>query len=554
MLNIDSLTRAFRASPRIAKRSLMASIVVASLSWTGCTVIAQESASQCSAPSDCLRFGTGYTCGPENTCIAIDGYCDSNRTCLSRAPDTFCKKSSTDPSANRCQPLFSAECTGAQFLGTREELEQDPIMLGILWEGSWGPDLQAGVNGLAMARNDFAQGGGVVVGGQRRGVVFVGCDIPENNYDAVVPATTHLTQTIGVPVIIGPLIPGLLSRAVTTATGSPAFFTPDPLTSIGRPRAPSGAPLVYGSISQAEEARAIAAFVSVWEKKVLEKHPAPVKLALMWEGDSGSANRVRAFEEAAKINGAPVGSGNPDYRNITTGNPAEKFNPQSAAAKAIVDVKAMNPDIIVTLGAAGISIIPILEDEGLHPYWLGTSEINSGQLFARVSGTPDLSSRVSYPFYTAPVRSLRDVWAQRFRLNYPDTPAFELAYANFDIFYTLAFSLSRVQGDLTGASVSEALQRSFGLDGAEVEATPEAIRSGFDLLANPATKIKLSGILTNPVVYGADGDLDRPQLHMVCLEVTKDSATGASRTDVSATKGATYDVKTRTIIGEYKCE
>lgn len=532
---------------------LLAPLALVLAASSSCTIIASESEEQCQSKDDCAKFGAGFTCGDKKTCIAIGGFCTSNRECLAREADHFCRIDPANPSNNRCQPLFTDACKSANFLGTREDLETDPLILGVIWEGSWGRDLQAGVNGLDFARQDFVSAGGVRINGQQKRVVFVGCDIPINTYDPLLPATEHLTGTIGTPVIFGPLIPSLLSRAVTASKNPDTMFiTPDSVTSVGRAMR-DGVPIVYAQGAQADESKAVAAFVRVWEDKLKASKSDPVKLALLWEGDDGSTERVKAFEAAAKINGVPVLQAGALYRNFTVGTPAEKFNPQSAAAKAIVALKADRPDIIVTIGGIGSDMLKILEDEGLHPHWVGTGESNDSSLMIRALADKKtgLRQRFTYSYYTDPDLGVRSVWNQRFKQRYPDTPPYELAYATFDSFYLLAFSMSRVQGPLTGVAISKAMQSSFGLEGSSISVEPEQIRNGFDQLTSSATtKLALGGTLTSPVVYSAKGDLVRPKFAMACVVPNSDPSLPG---EGQPSQGAVYDVATNTMLGPYSC-
>ncbi len=194
-----------------------------------CSLLVDTRATTCSVDSECSALALGATCSSSGTCLlpgdssilvkdgaATLGGCTTNAECIGKAggEPSICQKA-----ARKCVRLTTADCpivfgvsTSGDLLTDRRAVESDDtLVLGSLTSlaGANQAKGEARVSGVQLALSEFSTRGGVPFGDRNRPVAFVSCnDVdltqPDAGVDkAVVRATRHLVEEVGVPAIIG---------------------------------------------------------------------------------------------------------------------------------------------------------------------------------------------------------------------------------------------------------------------------------------------------------------------------------------------------------------
>ncbi len=530
MNRLSTLVHALRSLGRGTKAAVCVVLGLGTLvTPNACSLVVDNSATQCSTAADCTGRGAGFEgtiCSNRNVCIPIEGYCFTNQECIDRAgSETFiCRKA---PEGNSCVNLLTRQC--GKLLADRGDLaNDDAIVLGAVWMGSWNPTLAAAENGFELARRDLkkAQGGVPPLPGKKtRPIVVVDCDIPINAPETHQQAVDHLVNDVRVPIILGPLLADWINYAINQAVPKGiAVMSPDP-TYAGF----AGLPGLNGhyfsnGIPAAAEPRVAALLVTKDEERLRSAGTTrPIKVALLTPGDGVATEASRIFFGDVRFNNLSAAANGDNYKEVAYGDAGQAALPNSAFSAAMVTVSNYKPDIIACLGAGCGVAVPVLE-KTIAPQYILSGESSTNAL-ANLMGNDEASRKRVLGL--RPGRALTDtgvaIWYNRFAATFPELQPQPLATGTYDLFYYAAFGLSGL-GDkpITGTGVGRVILDQFKPGGLAVSTIPEdiikasnALRSGQNVDVNgtmtlgnfDATGLPLSYVMQ---VYCIDPDTKKP--------------------------------------------
>ncbi len=529
---------------------LLAAVFVPS---TACTVFVNSDSAQCQTSAECTDRGPafqGTTCGPRQTCIPLEGYCATNQECIDRAGSetVFCQKSSE---GNKCVSLLTREC-GKLLADPGDLANDDAVVLGMVWMGSWNPTLAAAENGFELARRDFknAQGGVPPLPGKKtRPIVVLDCDIPIAAPGTHKLAVDHLVNDVKVPVILGPLLADWINYAVVQAVPKGiTVMSPDPAYAGLEGLAGIKDHYFSNAVPAAAEPRVAALLVSEEEKLIRASGVArPLKVALLTPG--GVATEFsRVFFTSVRFNGLSAAENSENYKEVLYGDAAESAQPNSRFSTAIVTVANYKPDVVACLGAGCRAATPALEKAGITPYYILSGESASSSLAEGFGGTEATRKRV---LGMRPGRALRDervaVWYNRFGATFPDLQPQPLATGTYDLFYYAAFGIGAV-GDkpITGTSVGEAISNRFKPGGRPASTIPEGIIKTFNSLSDDQAVVDMDGTMTTGN-FDSSGRLLSYVMQVWCID--RDPTKLNRITD----SGLSFDSETGALSGTNTC-
>lgn len=468
-----------------------------------CTLVLETSPAQCTTPLDCTSRGeafAGTTCGPARVCIPIEGHCFTNQECIDRGGgETFVCQKGAD--GNRCVNLLTRQCS--KLLADRGDLaNDDAVVLGAVWMGSWNPTLAAAENGFELARRDFkkAQGGVPPLSGkQTRPLVVVDCDIPINAPETHKQAIEHLVNVVKVPVILGPLLADWINYAINLAVPKGiAVMSPDPTYAGFAGLQGINGHYFSNGVPAAAEPKVAALLVAEDEKVIRDSGVnRPLKVALLSPGDGVATETSRVFFSSVQFNGMSAAKNQENYKEVAYGDAGEAAQPNSRFSTAMVTVTKFNPDIVACLGAGCGVAAPTLEKAGIHPYYILAGESSTNTLAEQLGNVESTRRRV---LGMRPGRPLTDervaIWFNRFAATFPELQPHPLATGTYDLFYYAAFGIGGL-GDkaVTGTGVGEVILSRFKPGGLPVTTIPEDIIKTFNHLREGRT-VDMSGTMT----------------------------------------------------------
>jgi len=494
----------FAPALRFSRRALgIAACLGAVLVPNACSLAVDTNAVQCETALDCTSRGSGFagmTCGPRNVCIPIEGYCFTNQECIDRAgSETFvCQKSAE---GNKCVNLLTRQCS--KLLADRGDLtNDDTVVLGSVWMGSWNPTLAAAENGFELARRDFkkAQGGVPPLPGKKtRPLVVVACDIPINAQDTHKQAIDHLVNNVKVPVILGPLLADWINYAVVQAVPKGiAIMSPDPTYAGFAGLANINGHYFSNGVPAAAEPRVAALLVGEDEKVIRAAGVTrPLKVVLLSPGDGVATETSRVFFTSVRYNGLSAAENQENYKEIAYGDAGEAANPNSRFSAAMVQVVNYKPDIIACLGAGCGVAAPSLERAGIAPYYILAGESSTNSLAEAFGNNEASRKRV---LGMRPGRALTDervaIWYNRFGATFPELQPHPLATGTYDLFYYTAFGIGALgEQPVTGTGIGQAILNRFKPGGLAVSTIPEDIIKTFNILRE-GQNVDMSGTMT----------------------------------------------------------
>ena len=536
-----------------------------------CSLVVNQSDSQCRATSDCLARGPAFA----NT------YCDDSQACVaSCTTNAQCTGTNTsDPWICRadhvCAPLKSQDCatlladpndTDAPVLSANGEAtsgeESQVLWLGMLLplDPTTAPLSQAKEDAANLARNDFNTAGSlppVVAGGPSRKLAFVVCD---DTVDAD-RAAAHLVNDVHVPGIIGPVYSDTLVTVATDVT-DPAgvlLITPS-ATATDISELPGKDDLIWRTCpSDALQAQAMALVIE--QTIAPEIAETPIKIANVHKGDSYGEGLGSALESALVFNGATaaVNATNGDYIAFDYGDPsaASDTDPTKEYAAAVTEVLSFLPHVIALVGTQEMITYIMQPIEAGWPssaayrprYLLSDGAYPRPELLQLVGTNADLRHRVlgTAPGTTSP--------AYTSFLSYYDslvqdgtTPVLSTA-ATYDAAYLFAYATAAIGATpVTGANLVEGLKKIVVQGAPQVPIGPAGITRALSLLTTPGEEeMKVVGT-SGPLDYDtATGDPDG-DIQVWCLSI---DASGDATGFINS--GEYYDAEKQTLIPPVTC-
>ena len=231
--------------------------LIACLACTGGCSLALDF-TECSSNEDCAALGEGLVCSASNTCVEQAQECIENEDCADKAPRTECVAGAcVDPNADVQDDLLDvgpdlpeicathAQCAalgddaicspqGECVHATNDQCQayvfpdalDNAIFIGSIMPTS-APYDKIGApmqNATQLAIEDFNAAGGLPDG---RLIAWLGCDSYGDSTQAKA-AARHLTNTLEVPAIIGPIFSDILIDVANEVTTPKEVFLISP--------------------------------------------------------------------------------------------------------------------------------------------------------------------------------------------------------------------------------------------------------------------------------------------------------------------------------------
>ncbi len=501
----SKLCNAFRLR-RLHHASLLALVSSTFAPLVGCSLVLNASPDQCNTDGDCRAKGAASAVCSNHLCVvtvpnteapSITEAC-TRAKCVEKTGDPM---SVCRPSDNTCVSLLSEDCNAV--MGKYQN--DNALIVGALFDTEGG-GATVGValrNAIDLAINDFLPYE-LPTKASARPLAVVSC----NQSKDILRATKYLTETIRVPVIIGPStatqvmsIAKDITVPAKVALVSPTASGPE-LVDFDR----SG--LIWTTATPvASIAAATVRLLSELEKRVrLERKLLPeakIKVALAARGVVGLLEPVQS---AAIINGRPANS--EDNAPYFKGLPAYDIDYDPSISQIV----GFEPDIVMLLGGPEttqnflVGIEKALSATASRPYYILSSGARNGALFSalakpEVAQDPTLRTRV---FGTVPGRldtpgfmAFRAAYEAKYS-TYPET-ALGLPNA-YDAVYLIAYAAVMTfakEQPLDGQSLASNLNRLA--QGEQIPVGPGNVSNAFKTLSIADAQIDL---------IGASGPLD----------------------------------------------
>jgi hypothetical protein len=468
---------------------------------SSCLVFVERGNEQCSTDGDCATLGgdfQGTFCNEQKVCQRLEAFCSTNSECIDRygVEDYICRKQ-PNPNDNSCVKLTD-QLLCPRFYAEPGDLRNDEtVIVGVLWMSSWADVLAASEKSMDMVRQEFREtleGGLPPVPGKSkpRPVGWLVCDIPFGQQNLHPQATDHLIDEVGVPVMLGPLLPDWLSYTVPKAIDKKvAVFTTDPAYE-GFVDVPGRVGFLFGNTMPSSATPYTHALLiqQVVEQRLRDAgRTGPLKVAFVSSGVGISIEDERVFRETVRFNEKSAAQNGADYLSSAYGNSAAPTFAASFSA-SLGEVKNFQPDVVACSGAECASFAIQLEREipGKTFFLLPFNAQAEG--VANLFGV-DESAR-SRVLGTFAGDSLENPDAQDFFLRYSDRfknnefPRHGALAFTYDMAYYMMYAMAGVDTEpLTGDKVGQVVLQRFRPGGfstktypTKIPGTVKALRSG----------------------------------------------------------------------------
>ncbi len=523
------------------------------LGGAACSLLVQQSDSQCTTTSDCLARGAAFAktyCDSSHACVAS---CTTNAQCTgtNAVAPWICRPDQV------CAPLLSDDCT--TLLADPEDLgDRNVVWLGMLLplDPATASLSKAKEDAAELARNDFnVTSGGlapITSGGPKRRFAFVVCDDTAN----ADRAAEHLTADVRVPAIIGPVYSDTLITVATDVTipRSVLLVTPS-ATATDITNLPGKNDLIWRTCpSDAVQAAAMALVIKstiepAVDASVLTQGEA-LKLANIHKGDAYGLGLGDALEQDLVFNGtsAAANEANGDYIAVDYGDPSDPADTDPAAeyAAAVAQVLALSPHVIVLTGTQEMitSIMTPIEAKwpaGLayRPYYLlSDGAYPRPELLQLVGTDAGLRARVlgTAPGTTSPAYT---AFLGRYASIFQDgTQAVLSTAATYDAAYLLAYATTAIGATpITGANLVGGLKKVVVPGATAVAIGTDDINVALNALL-AGGEIKVAGT-SGPLDYDVSTGDPEGDIQVWCLSVNASgSASGFQNSGLFYAGGA----------------
>jgi branched-chain amino acid transport system substrate-binding protein len=432
------------------------------------------------------------------------------------------------PGVSPCVPLANDLC---DVSGDGYKQAANPIFVGVLinktilaennavqpYDTVVEKDIKLGESEWLNATN-----GGLNIGGERRPIVNIYCDI-KYDPDTARRAYDHVTLGVGAPAIITespediyPYIDDAKTRGTffyLTEFGSDEVAATGKLNGLVYTNYPAitySLPLMKEWVTRLEaEIRAERGMAPTDKLKVVTLGPRDV--------DSSTSGYLDALKDLT-INGAPASTEADNYREV---NPLATINGSStdyfATAQAVADFK---PDIVVTLEARDFHLwyLPLIEASwsatGPKPHYVTTESAAFPRRYqVSVAGNDELRHRVGGIWQALyDDNGVLDDFLSRYQSYYKEENV-DFVISGYDAFYSTAYGIGAAlttstvnAANLKGADIGDALKSRLE-SGTRTKLVPGAIPTALATLAQGGS-IDLDGT-TGPLDWdpltGASG-------------------------------------------------
>lgn len=507
----------------------------------GCSLLVNQSASQCATTADCLALGPAFA----------GSFCSGGVCALTCASNHDCSANGTvGPRICRpdhtCADVLSVDCR--RVLAEPGDFDDDSLLLlGLIAPLDPATLLlsEAKIDAADLARRDFLTAAGglppVTDGGAARHFAFVVCDESVDHNRAAI----HLTDDLHVPAIIGPVYSGdLVSVATNVTLRRGALLISPSATSTFITDLPHKNGLVWRTApSDTEQAEAIALLV----RDVLEPQIKPtldggaLRVGVAYKGDSYGVGMAGALDGLLVFNGKGTAANGADYGAFNYGEEAIAADGGDAGplyAQAVTALRALEPHVVILVGTreAVTNVLGPLEAAGsgtIKPrYLLSDGTYPVPELLAAVEGKDDLRQRI---LGTTPGTDSMtyQTFVDYYVGNVHDgTVPIESTAATYDATYMLAYAAATLGATVTGAGLSRAFARLVSPeDGGgppKVDVDPLAIDQTLTDLAAGAD-VHLNGA-SGPLDFDLTTGDTRTDIQVWCLRAGADAGSAAFET------------------------
>ncbi len=497
------------------------------ISTSSCTALVKldehgDVANRCIVDTDCSSINAGSACGPNHTCVPIDGYCATNKECVQRAgaETYFCQKGAT-PAENKCKALLTATCP-TLLAEAGDILNDDVIILGSPWVPSWTPVLHGGQDGINLARKDFhsALGGLPPIPGHKdpRPIVVVACDIPLAHQEQIDDAIDHLVD-IGVPAMIGPIRGDWINKAITKGTPKKIAVLTTDSGSSGYQGDTHGRLFTNGVPPGSSTTRALIA--QEFEKRLRAAGKTDdVKIAMMTTGLAADQGVADYLFQHLTFNGKSAADNGPLYKEFDYGDTTKDGPGSAQLAGAVADLITFKPDIVILQGAGTEYAIDSIEGANYHPRYAVAATASTGSLASFLDTQPEGITRL---LGERPGRPSTDhrlaTFINRFNATFPeDQGQYGVGAQNYDLFYYIAYGIAALPPDkpIVGIDIGNAILAHFVQGQAAASTTPASIISTVQKLQTGAN-VDMDGTGTIGD-FKADGTLVYAELTVWCFD------------------------------------
>lgn len=428
------------------------------------------------------------------------GGCTTNESCGENA---ICRKDSGE-----CVSLLSEDCVRVVGDASSDRAVIIGSVLKIVGQDLGGsPSMQAG---MELARDEImevARGLPDRSGGKARPLVLVEC----NAVVDAVRATRYLTETIGVPAVLGASNSGTTTAMATEVTIPGKVLLMSPTATSPTISSLDDDGLVWrASPSDTFQGKVMSQVYAMVQARVASEDPSAagkVRLALLTKGDTYGKGLRDVLLSTLEVNGKPVANETMNFRlkeyPNTDDEPSFDFTP------IISDVSAFAPHVVMIAGT-GEALKIIRDLEAL----LGPTDPKPLYLLSDGMVNPDLPALVDMLDGDAAeglrARTLGVIPGNpgsrnftNFRLRFSGKFGSTLDPTNgsfgYDSLYLTAYAIVASQtSPPTGPDLAEALKKITGANGVKVTFEPNSINDAMQLLTAGQTID----------VTGASGPLD----------------------------------------------
>lgn len=494
----------------------------------GCTAITNTTAVQCTSEKECLALGpdfAGTTCDAKTkTCVKVpqdSDLCSRNQECVDRGGGSpaICRKSD-----RKCVSLVTPECP-TLLAQPGQILDDNTLVIGALTPNG---TVELGTvmeKAVELAQIDFSK----TVRGlpplpgktESRPVVVLACREFGFGLEGLIRAANHLTKSVQVPVVIGPVDPANAAIAATNVFLPNRVLNILPtaiisgLTNLPNPIAPT--PLIW---RLNWDDKAMANLVNAYVQQVLEPGMAnkgvsgPYRVAVVAEGNLLGQSSAARLQEVLKFNGKSATDNATDgnYISLNFGDlndPIGNPSPETRIAQVLQAILTFKPHIVLHAYAVfGIQriLFPLENQWGVfnpgvpYPYHMGlTPPWNTFQPMYSFMDAPPMATPGPFGsrrqrIFAGQSRANPDTdyvksWVIRFKSQFPEftsstTPDNQLAHALFDGTYQAVYAMAALNDKpITGENLAGTLGR-FVPPGTLIKVGTDDIAKAFGILTS----------------------------------------------------------------------
>lgn len=474
---------------------------------SGCSLIVEFT--ECRNNDDCASLdgdGPVRACSSDNVCVeAAQIECTGHSQCGELFGSSFvCGLG--DEGAARCVNTTTSECEPIVW---PDDWDHDKVvLLGSIMPVSelFADIVQPLENAVELAIQDFNKTTELPGG---RKIAWIACN-SSGVADQAITAADHLSNSVGVPAIIGPIFSESVIEVASEVTVPAGVFTITPAASSPSISTLNDDGLVWRPISSdVYQASALADWV------LTVQEPAPDSVVFLGKND--------AYGQGLLIEGgAKIEAGVTNYTSITYSNPATLTEEQLVAEYGAVigQAFAANPDTIVIAGTNEVrelilgyllvwGDIPEAQRPELPTFIVTHGAVPVLESTLEAAGDP-LLQQLLYTklFGVAPIihdPSNFDVYNSRYKVLFGNKDAITSSSLSYDSALVSILAMATIDGQerVTGAAIADGIARLVDKGGTEISFGDDPV--GLSFIRDARNILEQGGGVD---LKGVSGELD----------------------------------------------